>query len=270
MAHHEVALMSEAAAPTSSRPPRRRGPPRQTTVNNIEQVTPKLLRLTVGGDELEGFGPPKPGAHIKLFFPDAASAWNPKDPDAPRPPSRTYTPLHYDPAARSMQIDFVMHGAGLAAGWAQQARVGDTLYLAGPGGGYEVPQDIRTIVLVADETSMPAASMVIEAVPAACAVQVLCEIPDAAEERGLSPVRAVSPRWMHRGSDQGGTLLERAVANLDPPEDTYWWVACEAGAMRRIRTQLLKDRKVAPSHVHTRGYWRLGETNYPDHDYGDS
>jgi NADPH-dependent ferric siderophore reductase len=261
--------MSETA-PISTRPPRRRGPPRQTTVSSIEQVTPKLLRLTVAGGELEGFGPPKPGAHIKLFFPDAASSWNPKDPDAPRPPSRTYTPLRYDPAARSMQIEFVKHGHGLAAGWAQQAKIGDTLYLAGPGGGYEVPPDIRTIVLVADETAMPAAGMVVEAVPAACAVHALYEIPDSAEERSLGSVRPVSPTWLPRGNAQASTLLERAVAELDVPGDAYWWIACEAGAMRRIRTHLLKERKVAPSHVHTRGYWRLGETNYPDHDYGDS
>jgi NADPH-dependent ferric siderophore reductase len=31
----------------------------------------------------------------------------------------------------------------------------------------------------------------------------------------------------------------------------------------------LKERKVDPAKVHTRGYWRLGETNYPDHDYGN-
>lgn len=258
------------AAPATTRPPRRRGPPRLTTVRSVDKVTPKLVRLTVAGDALEGFGPPKPGAHIKLFFPGPASDWNPKDPDAPRPPSRTYTPLHYDPAARSMQIDFVMHGPGLAAGWVQQAKVGDELYLAGPGGGYDMPADIRTIVVVADETAMPAASMVVEAVPAGCAVHALYEIPDAAEERSLSATHKVAPRWLHRGSAQASTLLERAVAELDAPEEAYWWIACEAGAMRRIRTHLLKERKVAPSHIHTRGYWRLGETNYPDHDYGDS
>jgi NADPH-dependent ferric siderophore reductase len=111
--------------------------------------------------------------------------------------------------------------------------------------------------------------MVVDAVPAACEVRALCEIPDVAEERKLGSVRAVPPSWLHRGRTQAGTLLERAVAELDPPGDAYWWIACEAGAMRRIRTHLLKERKVTPSHVHTRGYWRLGATNYPDHDYGD-
>lgn len=261
--------MSDTAQPTE-RPTRRRRPARRTSVTGVERVTNKLVRVTVGGDDLEGFGPAKPGAHIKLFFPADANAWDYKNPEAPRPPSRTYTPLRYDADARSMEIEFVMHGEGLAAGWAQKATVGDPLFLAGPGGGYDVPQDIRTLVLVADETAMPAAGMLVEAVPSGVTVTALCEVPDSGEERALSPARAVSPAWLHRNGSPGGTLLERAVAELDAPEDAYWWIACEAGAMRRIRMHLLKDRKVAPAHVHTRGYWRLGETNYPDHDYGDN
>jgi NADPH-dependent ferric siderophore reductase len=258
--------MSEAAQPSA----RRRRPARRASVTGVEQVTRKLVRVTVVGDELEGFGPAKPGGHIKLFFPPDAAAWNYKDPDAPRPPSRTYTPLRYDAAQRSMQIEFVMHGEGIAAGWAQRAKVGDSLYLAGPGGGYEMPQDISSLVIIADETAMPAAGMVVEAAPPDCKLTVLCEVPDAGEERPLSPSRALSPTWLHRNGVPGGTLVERAVAELKAPDDAYWWIACEANAMRRIRMHLLKERKVAPGHVHTRGYWRLGETNYPDHDYGDN
>jgi NADPH-dependent ferric siderophore reductase len=35
-----------------------------------------------------------------------------------------------------------------------------------------------------------------------------------------------------------------------------------------FRPHLLKERGMAPGHVHTRGYWKLGEVAYPDHDYG--
>lgn len=260
--------MSEVTQPTD-RPVRRRRPPRLTSVMAVERVTRKLVRVTVAGDDLEGFGPVKPGAHIKLFFPSDASAWNYKDPEAPRPPSRTYTPLRYDAMARSMQIEFVMHGEGIASGWAQTAKVGDALYLAGPGGGYEMPQDIRSLIVVADETAMPAAGMLVEAAPSNCEVTALLEIPDAGEERPLSAARSTSPTWLHRNGAQGGTLLDRAVAGLGSPDDAYWWIACEANAMRRIRMHLLKERNVGPARVHTRGYWRLGETNYPDHDYGE-
>ena len=39
--------------------------------------------------------------------------------------------------------------------------------------------------------------------------------------------------------------------------------------MRDIRRYLLADRKVPRDSLVTRGYWRVGEQNHPDHDYGD-
>lgn len=39
--------------------------------------------------------------------------------------------------------------------------------------------------------------------------------------------------------------------------------------MRRIRRYLVEETGVDPAHLHTRGYWRQGEVNYPDHDYGN-
>ncbi|MEQ1616017.1 MAG: SIP domain-containing protein, partial [Hyphomicrobiaceae bacterium] len=63
--------------------------------------------------------------------------------------------------------------------------------------------------------------------------------------------------------------LERAVRELAARSPTTrWWIACEAGAMRRIRHHLLTERRVDPALIHTRGYWKLGATAYPDHDYG--
>ena len=47
------------------------------------------------------------------------------------------------------------------------------------------------------------------------------------------------------------------------------WIACEATAVRRIRGTLLAGRGVDPTTLVTRGYWRLGEQNHPDHDYGE-
>src|SRR4029077_20600212 len=130
---------------------RKRGPPRLARVRSVERVTPRVIRVVVEGDELEGFGPPKPGAHIKLLFPEDPT-WNRKDPDAPRPPSRTYTPRKYDPQAKSLAIEFVLHGDGLAANWVRGAKAGDDLHIGGPGGGYEMPADAKNIVLVVDDT----------------------------------------------------------------------------------------------------------------------
>lgn len=283
------------ALPDTSKPSmkKQRPPPKPVTVQSIERVTPGVLRIAFTGPDLDNYAQAKPGAHIKLFF--APGAWPPPAGagTATRPPSRTYTPRRYDAATSRLEVEFVMHGAGLASDWATQAKVGDAMLVAaGPGGGYVAPEGIANIVIVADDTAMPAAGMVVESLPASCRILALCEIEDAAEERPLSPDVACKPAWLHRkpssaspssarpssarpssarpSSARPGSLLEAAVAALpSQPADTQFWIACEAGAMRRIRDFLTKERGVERARLHTRGYWKYGDLNYPDHDYGD-
>jgi NADPH-dependent ferric siderophore reductase len=240
-------------------------------VTGIERVTPRLIRVTFGGDELADFGPPRPGAHVKLLFVPPGITWSPKDLEAPRPPSRTYTPRRFDRERRRLEIEFVLHGAGLAADWVAGAKVGDSLYVGGPGGGYDAPAEPCDVVLVADDTAMPAAGTILEALPPGCRVTALCEIAGAADERPLSPIVPIAPVWLHTGGNGAvpGSRLERAIRSLDVASPgARWWIACEAAAMRRIRQYLLRERRVDPACLHTRGYWKLGDTNYPDHDYG--
>ncbi len=262
----DVTEQNNPPAPTKKRRP----PPRPAVVEHIERATPGVVRVTFTGDDLASFGQTKPGGHMKLFFPPAGQ---PVDlaPDAPRPPSRTFTPRRYDVARARLEVEFALHGEGLASNWAVGARVGDSMLLSGPGGGYPVPEGVRHIVIVADDTAIPAAGMIIEALPRDCEATLLLEISDIGDEREISPLIANRPTWLHRApvGARPGTLLEVAVGALPPQAaDTAWWVACEAAAMRRIRDRLLKERGVAPARLHTRGYWKAGDQNYPDHDYG--
>ncbi len=76
---------------------------------------------------------------------------------------------------------------------------------------------------------------------------------------------------MHRGDDatQADAALEAAVRALPLPAGRgRIYVGCEAAAMRRIRRHLLQERGLDPATIVTRGYWKLGATNYTDHDYG--
>ncbi|NQV56622.1 MAG: siderophore-interacting protein [Rhodospirillales bacterium] len=243
-------------------------------VARAERLTERLTSVTFRGDRLADFGPPKPGGHIKLLFLPDGVTWNPDDPkdETPRPPSRTYTPRRYDRDACELEVEFVHHGEGLASNWAQTAKPGDPMFIGGPCGGYDIPEDIKNLVLVADETSMPAAGMILEALPDGRQVEILCEVTDQKDERDLSPIINCSPTWLHRAEEgvRQGVLLERAVQEIAAAHETrHWWIACESATMRRIRDHLLKECSAEPSRLHTRGYWKLGEANYPDHDYGN-
>ena len=252
---------------------KQRPPPKEAFIDGIEHVTPGVIRISCSGPELAQFVTPKPGGHIKLFFPPPGVVWPSNDPasEIPRPPSRTYTPRRFDPAQNRLEIEFVRHGEGLASSWAERARIGERVLIGGPGGGYVPPEDLRKIVIIADESAMPGAGMVLEALPQGCSAQVICEIAGPAEERALSPTVACQPLWRHRTDKTArpGALLEDAVRNMPTPAgDTYLWVACEAAAMRRIRDLLITQHGVDRARLHMRGYWKFGEANHPDHDYG--
>ena len=264
--------MAETNPSAAGRPRKKRPPPRPITVEKVERVTPLLTRVVFGGEALQGFGPPRPGAHIKLLFVPEGAEWSPEDSEAPRPPSRTYTPRRFDPDRRQLEVEFVHHGDGIASNWASNASVGEQMYVGGPGGGYDVPEDATEIVLIADDTAMPAAGTILESLPDGCRPHVFCEITNADEQRPLSSSVSIEPNWLCRADENArqGVMLERAIRSMDPlPNNAYWWIACEAATMRRIRDYLVNDCGVDAERLHTRGYWKLGETNYPDHDYGN-
>ncbi|MES2687429.1 MAG: SIP domain-containing protein, partial [Pseudomonadota bacterium] len=67
-----------------------------------------------------------------------------------------------------------------------------------------------------------------------------------------------------------GLPTEKALRALPPiAADTKIYLACEAAAMRRIRTLLTSELGVSRSQIVGRGYWKLDVTNHPDHDYGE-
>lgn len=255
------------AAPAKARRPRY-----PATVKSVQRLTPRMVRVTFTSPELEAFGWNGPAAHIKLIFGDSAAAGaQAQGAEAPRPTMRTYTPRRFDREARELVVDFVLHGDGPASTWASQAQVGQTLTIAGPGRNYVVNPTAEWFVLAGDETAIPAISTILEALPAGARASVYLEVVDAGEEHCIQGGPNTIVRWLHRGEDpaRAGEKLEAAVrAHSFPPTRGRVYVACEAGAMRRIRRFLLTERGLPADHLVTRGYWKLGATDHPDGDYG--
>lgn len=252
-----------------------RKPRYAATVKQARHLTPRMVRVTFTGPELESFGWNGPAAHIKLIFPSetglptAAAAVAAGEPA--RPTMRTYTPRRFDAAARELDVDFVLHGEGPASAWASQATVGQTLTIAGPGRNYVIDPRVDWFVLAGDDSAIPAISTILEGLPSSALATVLLEVVDASEEQEIHSTGKASITWLHRGEDptQAGALLEKHIRALELPSGAgRVYVACEASAMRRIRRHLLAERSLHRDHVVTRGYWRLGETDHPDGDYG--
>lgn len=245
---------------------------RRTTtleVRRTERLTPHMIRLVAGGDDLAAF-PDTPHAdrYVKIVFPRPGVRYpEPFDMDAihaelPReqwPAVRTYTVRALDRAAGEITIDFVHHGdAGLAGPWAAAARPGDVFRLMGPGGAYAPDPDADWHLLVGDESALPAIGAACERMPAGVRVHGVVEVADATEEQVLGGPGDVRVTWLHRSGGPEGQLVDAVRAMEFPSGRVHAFVHGEAGLVREVRRHLVGERAVPREHLSVSGYWRRG------------
>lgn len=274
-------------------------------------LTPHLWRYTFEGEDVGEMATLAPDQRIKIFFPDPQgrppalthspdwyARYKKQDP-AGRPPMRTYTIRALRAAEREVDVDFVLHGDnGPASAWAMSAEPGSRLQIMAPnaafegdGGGYEwkPPAGLRQLLLIGDETALPALAGILEQLaelPQPPATELFIEVPDGADALPLPAWPGLRVEWMPRGLGAPGALMiaasERAalprtsarlavqLAEIDVDEAILWdkatpadngfygWVAGEAAAVLAIRRLLIVDRKVDRSALNLMGYWREG------------
>lgn len=251
---------------------------RLLTVDRVARLTPRMVRVTLVGDDLAGFRTPDPADHVKVFFPRPGEArpilptLGPRGiafPDgAPPPVARDYTPRRYDESAGELDLDFVLHGDGPASAWAARAAPGQFLGIGGPRGSQVVPATFDWYLLCGDETALPAIARRLEEFPAGARVIALVEVADAAEEQAIATRARVDLTWLYRNGAAAGTtdLLERAVRGLEFPSGDYFaWVAGEATTLRAIRRHLLGERGANREWTLFSGHWKRGVADHDHH-----
>ena len=240
-------------------------------VREVTPLTPKMLRVVVGGEALAGFVSAAHDDHVKVFFPQPGQEQpvlptpSPNGPIYPegaaRPAARDYTPRRYDAAAHTLVIDFVLHGDGPAAEWAARARPGDFLGVGGPRGSFIVPDDFDWYLLAGDEAALPAIGRRLEELPASARAIVVAEVADAGEEQQFETRARLEAHWLHRNGAEPGdpSLLQGAIAALSlPPGDGYAWVAAEAATAKALRRLLIDQRGLRKDRVKAAAYWKRG------------
>ena len=251
--------MADGPAPP---PPIDRSHPRPVRVVRTAPAGPRFQRVTFGGEALEGFALTTSTTHVKLFLPGAARTG--------AEVVRSYTPRRFDPQRRELDVEFYLHGKGPASRWAARARPGDAgrgrrarSRLHGRPVGRLVPPRRRR----ARHPGHLRHRRVGAPTPPRCwrcsrsaPPATRCPLPD-------HPRLEVT--WAHREAARGGPRSSEALAGLGAPRgDGRAWVAAESRAVRRIRRHLLDDRGMPPTAVVTRGYWRAGEPDHTDADFG--
>ena len=266
------------AEPTSTAVRGRREPPRfrRVAVRRIERLTPRMARVTLAGPELEGLAVEQPAASVRLLLPERGAdelvmpGWNGNEfllPNGRRPAIRTFTPRRVDAEMLELDLEIVLHGDGVASGWAEATRAGAQAAISGPGRGYVIEREAPAFLVAGDETAIPAMGQLLEALPTSALVQVYVEVarPDARLDLPAHPHATIEWRDLPAGAPPGEALVA-AVTGADLVPGARVWVAGEAAAVQRIRRHLFGERGMARTQATVRGYWRRGRAGEAGED----
>jgi NADPH-dependent ferric siderophore reductase len=257
--------MPVASTPRPSRPALR------TVVEHVEPLTPHLVRVVVGGPDLDGFGagaftdhyvklqlPPAGASYAAPFDVEEIRASHPRD---AWPRTRTYTVRAWDPDAGRLTIDFVVHGdTGVAGPWAANARPGDVLQMQGPGGAYAPDPEAAWHLMVGDLSVTPAIAASLERIAPGVPVHAIVEVDGPEDELALQTPGDLHVTWVHTGGRDTDALLDAVTALEFPPGDVHAFVHGEASAVRAIRKHLLLERGVPKEAMSASGYWKRART----------
>lgn len=226
--------------------------PRTLQVISSAAVTPHMLRITLGGEEIGSFPGDQESAYIKLMF---------SAPGSEKPLIRTYTVRHQ--RAEQFDVDFVLHhDAGPAAEWAKNAKPGDSIMIGGPGPKKLVNNNADWFLIVGDMTALPAISVNLEQLPANARGHAVIEVIDEADIQPLRHPEGIRLHWLinpHPGEDS--QLLVNQVRQLDwLPGQPSIWAACEFTGMRALRQYFREERQVERKSLYISSYWKLGSS----------
>lgn len=286
-------------------------------VRAVRRLSPSYVRITFTGPDLDRFADPGLDQRIKLVLPaegrdgfdgvpmDRGWAGLYELPDEVRPRIRTYTTRALRPDVRELDVDLVLHGdGGPASRFAGSAAPGDVVAFLGPNadfdgdpGGLEFrcPESVP-VLLVGDETALPAIARILEELPVDATGEAVVEVPTAGDRLDLRRPEGVRLTWLPRDEagldphEPAGSLLQAAVVDAlartwptligaahtgeDVPEtdeelpwdvpqavvgeDLYAWMAGESGAITRLRRYLVRDLGIDRTKIAFMGYWKHG------------
>ncbi|GEP34678.1 siderophore-interacting protein [Nocardioides szechwanensis] len=293
----------------------------EVEVVRVERLSPSFVRVELASPVLADFGVdgPRYDQRIKLIFPgegplasfegvDEAwmQAWF-EQPAEERGHMRTYTVRDVlgSGADTRLVVDFVLHvgdgPCGPGASWADGARVGDRIATMAPRagvpfGGIEfVPGTADRLLLVGDETAVPAVAGILADLSSDAQGAAFLEVPVAGDVQSVVHPEGVSVTWLPRDGAPRGVALHRAVLDhlgapvavpevdeVDPDlwetptysssgeeiddavvvghdfDGLYAWIAGESKVVTGLRRALVNDLGIDRRQVAFMGYWRVG------------
>jgi NADPH-dependent ferric siderophore reductase len=275
--------MSSSSLPKPAAPAGAAGPaaagraPRRALLTEVLEtswLTPRMIRVVLGGDDLAGFTAGEFSDHyVKLQLPAPGASYSaPFDVEQVRAElprelwsrTRTYSVRAWDRERQRLTIDFVYHGDhGVAGPWAAAAKPGDRLQLVGPGGAYVPDPEADWHLMIGDASVVPAISASLARIPARVPVHVLIEVDGHEDELPLTTPGDLHVQWLHHphtDRDEISPLIGALERLPFPAGAVHAFVHGEASTVRAIRRHLLVDRGLPPAALSVSGYWKRSRT----------
>ncbi len=229
---------------------------RHLTVVKKYSLTPNMLRIILGGDELASFPEGQESGYVKLCLPSNSLSG--------KSLKRSYTIRAFDSEALELTLDFVNHGDnGPASAWASSVQVGDKIMIDGPGAVKLVNMSADWFFIAGDMTALPAMSVNLEKLPSDAKGYAVIEVLSEADKQSIQVPANIEVHWViNPYPDQENTCLVDCVKKLSWLEgDVDVWVACEFEAMRHLRRYFKQERMVGRGQIYASSYWKMGETD---------
>lgn len=254
-------------------------------VVRTERVSPHVIRVTVGGEQLAALPDLGFDQWFRLFLPNATGETSfelptklgllgylqyKRIPEAVRPVLRNYTVREFRKAQLELDIDFIVHGdaddehSGVANRWAQRATPGETVALLDQGVGYGYPDDTTEHLIVGDETGMPGIVGILRDLPRDARGLAVIEIPHEDDAQVVDAPPGMEVRWIVRTPTTApGAAALAIVRELAPadPERLMAYIVGERELPTGARRHLVAAG-VPKSRILFVGFWRLGRAQY--------
>ena len=207
-------------------------------------ISPHVRSLTVASPDLIGFEY-APGQDIMIEFPEGEGTVR-----------RRYTIRRADPTEGTAELEFELHeGAGAAARWAAAAKIGSRLDAIGPRGTVRLRPEAEGHLFVADDSAMPAAFAMLEALPPGATAAAILVTPHGAGSRP-GPLVPFGTKIIWIGEAEA----PEAIAGMAPQSGSAVYVNGERGLVLRA-VEILTTSGTPREDIASKAYWRRDRPN---------
>jgi NADPH-dependent ferric siderophore reductase len=271
----------------------------QARVRTTERLSPAFVRVTLESPAFVDLGIEGFDARFKIVLPGPTGELPPipesfeqwydnwaATPETTRSPMRTYTvrDVLEEGRARLLVVDLVVHDhgpQGPACRWALRARPGDEIQVIAPhrhgrgyGGTEFGPGEYGEVLLVADETALPALTRILADLKPGHSGHAFIEVPSSKDALAIDVPEGFETTWLTRDGAEHGRRLVEAVRRhlglgpLDPASfpvevpcdlDVQVWETPRHSSADEDVEPCLQGRSLGPG-LHDLYAWIAGES----------